>query len=144
MTPLIISVMTAIGALITVVVNAKKTATETKVLQEQQHDLKEGQNKVLAQFKNNGGSTMKDATDKIEVLLHETRADIRGMQKDIGRLAEVDMEDRQRAVREHERIYEAIAEVRNEVQEHIKEVPLVLKKSQEETIRMIQEIRNET
>lgn len=143
---LILAVLASIGAFITTIVNVKKTSAETRKLTANQLDLhagqgeiKETQEQVLAQFKNNGGSTLKDSTDKIEELIHETRSDLRGIRRDIGRLSDVDKEDRDRAVRENEKIYAIIAENQNELKRHIDEVPVILEKHQKETLKFIEE-----
>lgn len=146
--PLIVSILTAVGALVAVIVNAQKTRAETKALSKalgsKQEQLHQGQQKVLAQFQNNGGSTMKDSTDEIKSLIRDTQQDLRGIRRDIGRLSEIDMEDRQRAVREHERFYTVLSDLKKDLEEHIDDVPKVLKKHQEETLKLLEEQNHES
>lgn len=155
-----ITVATTLGVLITQIVNARKTMVETKSLQQKQNTLAEGQEQILGQFKNNGGSTLKDANDdlkavtaRIEKILeenskaisdmqelqHETRSDIQGIRRDAGRLADVDMEDRQRAVREHAEIVRLIDENRKDLSSHIAEVPGVINQIKEDILKAIEE-----
>lgn len=128
----------AIGTIITVKAQAKKTYAETDMIKAQQAQLHKGQEQIQAQFVNNGGSTLKDAVDLIKREVAATRSELAGIRKDVGRLAEVDVLDREISAKDNERFYKAIGEVQQELIGHIKEVPDLLKKHQEDTIKMIE------
>ncbi len=97
---------------------------------------------------NNGGAHIKDFTDELREsvprLIHtvqELRDDVaglvkdqRGIRRDVGRLADVDREDRERAQREHAEIRADVAEVAGALKDHVAEVPAVVDAAKRQAI----------
>jgi len=88
---------------------------------------------------------MKDAVDLVNREIAAVRNDLGGMRKDVGRLAEVDILDRETSAKENERFYTALSTaqksidtVQTSIEVHIKEVPVILQKHQEDTIKLIE------
>ena len=74
----------------------------------------------------NGGSTVKDAVNRIERHLEEglsavrddiglVREDVRGAKRDIGRLADADQADRDAASKAHDQIHRRIDQTRHDI-----------------------------
>lgn len=154
--PLIILALGAIGTFITSIVNSRKTSAEVRAMKQQQTELRDGQDTVLYHLQNDSGNSMKDKVDKIDDVveavskieavveqLHETRSDIRGIRRDVGRLAEVDIIDRQNAAKEHERFYAVIADLQDQLVKHVNAVPDVIKRAQEEAFAELEKRHHE-
>ncbi len=154
--PSIVALLGAIGLFWKQLFEAKKSNAEALELRYKTKAIQDSQTKILSEFQNNGGSTMKDSVDlikkdnakvvesiaRIEELLNNTNKDIRGLKRDIGRLGDVDVLDRQEAEKEHSRFYELIETLQKQLIAHIDEVPIVIQKAQEDTLKRLEEKRN--
>ena len=148
---MIIMILGAIGTLITVLVTARKTSIEATNLKNQQKLSENKQQKILDQFSTNGGSTMKDAVNRVEKKLTDILLEQSGMKKDIGRLADVDNIDREISSKESDRFFNLlestqtqIRETQKQISSHIQEVPKILKDSQELTLKLLEDRKNDT
>lgn len=108
-------ILGAVGVLVTSLAASMKVLAEISEIRarvEQSEQSRDQTLKVATQardeLKNNGGSTVKDAVDRIEKQIDLVREDVRGMKRDVGRLAEVDAEDREVAAETHAQIHRRI------------------------------------
>lgn len=108
---LIGAVSAAVIGLIKATAEASKTRAEVAAMRA---ELAKGQRaargtaQLIAeshhQLTPNGGGSIKDATTRLEAGLAEVRADIRGIRRDVGRLADADAHIAERKEREHDEI----------------------------------------
>ena len=65
----------------------------------------------------NGGGSIKDATTRLESGLAEVRGDVRGIRRDVGRLADADAHIAERKEREHDAIHRRLARLERALDE---------------------------
>ena len=65
----------------------------------------------------NGGGSIKDATTRLESGLAEVRGDIRGIRRDVGRLADADAHIAERKEREHDAIHRRLERLEHALDE---------------------------
>lgn len=138
-----VTVLGAFGLFIANLAQIIKTKAEAKKTRAETEEIKKRQQSVLDQFQNNGGSTLKDATDRIEDHLKETAASLNGQleiirgelgfqRREILRLAEVDDKDRELASEVHREIRNGIGEIKNTLTDHINDTPNIIAIAQKE------------
>lgn len=144
--PLLVSILGAIAALIAVISNSNKTAAEAKRLRLQN-------NEILHQVQNNGGHSMKDGVDKavtlasqqseslgklsasVESLIHE----VRGVKDSVNHLAQVDILDRKQADDNNHRLEKSIDTLSKAFKSHVDEMPAVMEQFREEAFKIYDE-----
>lgn len=123
----------AIGVILTALVGAivlllktmsevkksNKTANEAK---EAAESVKKATDHVKAETSPNTGSSMKDKVNSTAATADRIEEEMRGLKRDIGRLASVDLQDREAANEAHKQIYESMARDRSQVLENHTEV----------------------
>lgn len=114
---------------------ALKTRAETK-------EISRKQRAVLDQFKNNGGSSLKDATDRIEISLETIRGELSFQRREILRLAEVDDRDREMASETHKDLKKSLDSINKNLKEHIDDTPNVVSKAQTEVLAILEKRKN--
>lgn len=133
-------VLGAFGLFIANLSQAIKARAEAQKTREETEEIKKRQQQVLDQFKNNGGASMKDATDRIETHLMEItdrieaqlttiRGELGFQRREILRLAEVDDQDRELANEIHKDIRSSLGKIEVDLKTHIAEVPNTLTKN---------------
>lgn len=65
----------------------------------------------------NGGGSIKDAATRLEAGLAEVRGDIRGIRRDVGRLADADAHIAERKEREHDAIHRRLERLEHALDE---------------------------
>ncbi len=106
------AVAAAVVALIKATAEASKTRAEVAAMRA---ELAKGQKaardtaQLVAeshhQLTPNGGGSIKDATTRLEAGLAEVRGDVRGIRRDVGRLADADAHIAERKELEHDAIH---------------------------------------
>ena len=123
----------AIGVILTALVGAivlllktmsevkksNKTANEAK---EAAESVKKATDHVKAETSPNDGGSMKDKVNSTAASADRIEEEMRGLKRDIGRLASVDLQDREAANEAHKQIYESMARDRSQAQENQTEI----------------------
>ena len=133
-------VLGALGLFIANLFQAIKTRAEAKKTRAEAEQISKHQQEVLDQFKNNGGSTMKDATDRIEQNLKDVsgrleaqlrtiRGELGFQRREILRLAEVDDQDRELANEGLKDMRRLMGNIEADLKRHVDDVPNVLSKT---------------
>lgn len=146
---IIVAVLGAFGLFIANLFQAMKARAEAQKTREETKEISKRQEAVLSQFKNNGGSSMKDATDRIESQLTETsnrieaqlktiRGELGFQRREILRLAEVDDQDRELANEVHKDIRRIMSSIEQDLKRHIDEVPNVLSNVKKDIIETLE------
>lgn len=112
-------ILGAVGSAVGSLVAALKTLAEAREIrarvQHSEHERAETAQIVTEtrdQLKNNGGSSFKDSFDALVVEVGKMGADLRGMRRDIGRLASVDLADREESTITHAQIWDELKYLR--------------------------------
>lgn len=95
------ALITAAGALIGAIVQGAKTRTEIGSLHR----------KVQREMDPDHGASLRDAVNRIEATQHDNARTMRGMARDIGRLADADQRIETTAHDEHERLNHRIDKI---------------------------------
>lgn len=128
---IIVAILGALGLFIVNIYQAFKTRAETKEISRKQRD-------VLDQFKNDGGASLKDATDRIEAQLKTIRGELSFQRREILRLAEVDDQDREFAGEVHKDLKKGLESIQKSLADHIADTPKVISKAQDEVLKMFE------
>ena len=122
------ALLTAVGTLVGVVVTAAKTHAELRQIRSMHantsQQVAQVSHRLDHESRPNGGHSLKDSLDRIEVGQQSMEAAIndlsdrqRGMARDIGRLASADQRIEATAHDEHERIHRRIDQVERQTGE---------------------------
>ena len=123
----------AIGVILTALVGAivlllktmsevKKSNKTAKEAKEAAESVKEATDHVKAETSPNHGGSMKDKVNSTAATADRIEEEMRGLKRDIGRLASVDLQDREAANEAHKQIYESMARDRSQAHENHTEV----------------------
>ena len=132
-------ILGALGLFIANLFQAIKTRAEAHKTRAETGEIMKHQKEVLDQFKNNGGSTMKDATDRIEQNLKDVsgrleaslrtiRCELAFQRRETLRLAEVDDQDRELANEIYKDMRRLMGNLDQDLKRHIEDVPNVISK----------------
>lgn len=143
-------VLGAFGLFIANLFQAIKAKAEAQKTRAEAAEIKKNQKQVLDQFKNNGGSTLKDATDRIEENLKDAtgrleaqlrtiRGELGFQRREIIRLAEVDVQDRELAHEVHKDLKRLMVNVEDDLKKHITSLPVVLENTKTEILKSLVE-----
>lgn len=146
---IIVAVLGAFGLFIANLFQAMKSRAEAQKTREEAKEISKRQEAVLNQFKKNGGSSMKDATDRIEIQLAEIsnrietqlqtiRGELGFQRREILRLAEVDDQDRELANEIHKDIRKSLGKIETDLKSHIDDTPSVVSKAQKEVLDILE------
>ena len=118
-------ILGALGAFVGSIVASLKVLAEVAEIRARVHEAEKTRDQTLAaaqataaQLTNDGGASVRDAIDRIEQTqatlraevagvrdaVGDVKADVRGVKRDVGRLADQDTTDRTEASKAHERI----------------------------------------
>ena len=148
-TAIIVAILGAFGLFIANLVQAIKARADAQKTRAEAQEIRIRQQAVLDQFSNNGGATMKDATDRIEIQITETtghleaqlktiRSELGFQRREILRLAEVDDQDRELANEMHKDIKKSLGEIKQDLKAHIDDTPNVVSKVQKEVLEILE------
>lgn len=146
---IIVAVLGAFGLFIANLFQAMKARAEAQKTREEAKEISKRQEAVLSQFKNNGGSSIKDATDRIENQLIESsnrieaqlktiRGELGFQRREILRLAEVDDQDREFANEIHKDIRKSLEKIEIDLKSHIDDTPNVVGRAQKEVLDILE------
>lgn len=132
-------ILGAFGLFIANLSQSIKARSEAQKTNAEAQEIRKHQKEVLDQFKTNGGSTMKDATDRIETDLKEfskrmdsqlknIRGEMSFQRREILRLAEVDDNDREATNELNKELKRGMSSIERNLQNHIDDVPNVITK----------------
>lgn len=146
---IITAVLGAFGLFIANLFQAMKARAEAQKTREEAKEINKRQEALLSQFKNNGGSSMKDATDRIESQLTETfnrieaqlktiRGELGFQRREILRLAEVDDQDRELTNEIYKDIRKSFGKIETDLKNHIDDTPNVVDKAKKEVLDTVE------
>jgi uncharacterized protein (DUF885 family) len=142
-------ILGAFGLFIANLFQAMKARAEAQKTNAEAQEIRKHQKEVLAQFENNGGSTLKDATDRIEQNLKDVsgrleaqlrtiRGELGFQRREILRLAEVDDQDRDLTNEAQREIKKLMSGIQEDLKRHVDDVPNVLDKTKKEILATIE------
>lgn len=134
---IITAVLGAFGLFIANLFQAMKARAEAQKTREEAKEISKRQEAVLSQFKNNGGSSMKDATDRIEAQLKTIRGELGFQRREILRLAEVDDQDRELTNEIYKDIQKSFGKIETDLKNHIDDTPNVVDRAQKEVLDIL-------
>lgn len=134
---IIAAVLGAFGLFIANLFQAMKARAEAQKTREEAKEISKRQEAVLSQFKNNGGSSMKDATDRIEAQLKTIRGELGFQRREILRLAEVDDQDRELTNEIYKDIQKSFGKIETDLKNHIDDTPNVVDRAQKEVLDIL-------
>lgn len=148
-TAIIVAILGAFGLFIANLVQVIKARAEAQKTRAEALEIGKRQQQVLDQFQNNGGSTLKDATDRIETHLMEStgrlesqlktiRSELGFQRREILRLAEVDDQDRELANEVHRDIRNTLGDIRKDLKDHMDDTPNVVSRAQKEVLDILE------
>ena len=134
---IITAVLGGFGLFIANLFQAMKARAEAQKTREEAKEISKHQEAVLSQFKNNGGSSMKDATDRIEAQLKTIRGELGFQRREILRLAEVDDQDRELTNEIYKDIQKSFVKIETDLKNHIDNTSNAVDRVQKEVLDIL-------
>lgn len=115
-----VAVITNIGLIVVALVQSQRARVSAAEAKDKAVEARDSSKAVLTTLQEtNGGSSVRDALNDTREALRTIGSDLRGMRRDIGRLADIDREDRATAHLHHDAMRLEWQAAINDLRQHL-------------------------